>query len=48
VTAVEHLEGEQREREIAGMLGALTDTTWASAREMLAASQKGKQATNGT
>ena len=48
VTAVEQLEGEQREREIAGMLGALTDTTWASAREMLAASQQGKQTAHST
>jgi DNA repair protein RecN (Recombination protein N) len=43
VTAVERLEGEERERELAGMLGALTDSTWASAREMLAASPQDKQ-----
>lgn len=44
VTAVQHLEGEDQEREIAGMLGALTESTWASAREMLATSQAAKRA----
>jgi DNA repair protein RecN (Recombination protein N) len=43
VTGVQLLEGETREREIAGMLGALTDRTHASAREMLAASQVDKR-----
>jgi DNA repair protein RecN (Recombination protein N) len=43
VTAVEQLEGQEREREIAVMLGALTDATWASAREMLTLSQQDKQ-----
>ncbi|MFC2037366.1 DNA repair protein RecN [Chloroflexota bacterium] len=42
VTEVHPLEGEEREHEIAGMLGAITDRTQASAREMLAASQKDK------
>jgi DNA repair protein RecN (Recombination protein N) len=42
VTGVHALEGEMREREIAGMLGAVTDRTHASAREMLAASQADK------
>lgn len=44
VTGVQRLEEEAREREIAGMLGALTDRTQASAREMLVASQADKQA----
>jgi DNA repair protein RecN (Recombination protein N) len=43
VTGVRPLEGDEREVEIAGMLGALTDKTRASAREMLAASQKDKR-----
>ena len=43
VTRVDCLQGEEREREIAGMLGAVTDRTQASAREMLAASQEDKQ-----
>jgi DNA repair protein RecN (Recombination protein N) len=43
VTGVDGLQGMDREQEIAGMLGALTDRTLASAREMLAGSQKGKQ-----
>ncbi len=42
VTGVLPLEGETREREIASMLGALTDRTHASAREMLAASHADK------
>ncbi|MCL7452066.1 MAG: DNA repair protein RecN [Anaerolineae bacterium] len=42
VTAVRHLDGGDRELEIAGMLGAVTDRTEASAREMLAASQAEK------
>lgn len=41
-TEVHLVEGEEREREIAGMLGALTEGTRASAREMLAASQAEK------
>jgi DNA repair protein RecN (Recombination protein N) len=47
VTGVHLLEGETREREIAGMLGALTDRTHASAREMLAASQADKGTPSG-
>jgi DNA repair protein RecN (Recombination protein N) len=44
VTGVDLLESEARECEIAGMLGALTDHTQASAREMMAASRADKQA----
>ncbi len=44
ITSVQLLEDEPREDEIAGMLGAITDRTQASAREMLAASHKDKQA----
>jgi DNA repair protein RecN (Recombination protein N) len=43
VTSVDALDGEAREREIAGMLGTATRRTRASAREMLAASQVEKQ-----
>jgi DNA repair protein RecN (Recombination protein N) len=43
VTGALPLDGEQREREIAGMLGTLTDRTQASAREMLAASRADKR-----
>jgi DNA repair protein RecN (Recombination protein N) len=43
VTAVHLLEGDEREQEIAGMLGAITDRTRASAHEMLLASQEGKR-----
>jgi DNA repair protein RecN (Recombination protein N) len=43
VTSVQPLQGMEREQEIAGMLGAVTEQTRASAREMLAASQRGKQ-----
>ncbi len=39
VTNVQPLEGPAREEELAGMLGAVTDKTLASAREMLAAGQ---------
>lgn len=42
VATVRTLQGEAREQEIAAMLGAVTDRTRASAREMLAASQAGK------
>jgi DNA repair protein RecN (Recombination protein N) len=42
VTEVIRLQGEERERELAGMLGAVTDRTQASAREMLAASRQDK------
>jgi DNA repair protein RecN (Recombination protein N) len=42
VTQVRALEGPEREREIAGMLGVITDQTQASAREMLAASRYDK------
>jgi DNA repair protein RecN (Recombination protein N) len=43
VTAVQYLGGDEREQEIAGMLGAITVRTRASAREMLASSQKVKE-----
>jgi DNA repair protein RecN (Recombination protein N) len=42
VTTVKPLEGKARVLEIAGMLGAVTDRTQASAHEMLAASQREK------
>jgi DNA repair protein RecN (Recombination protein N) len=42
VTAVRPLEGEDRALEVAGMLGAITEQTEASAREMLSASQAQK------
>jgi DNA repair protein RecN (Recombination protein N) len=43
VTGVRSLDSKEREQEIAGMLGAITDKTLASAHEMLVASQKDKQ-----
>jgi len=43
VTQVRLLEGQLREEEIAAMLGTVTDRTYASAREMLAASEVEKQ-----
>ncbi len=43
VTNVHSLAGDEREQELAGMLGALTEQTRASAREMIAASQSDKQ-----
>jgi DNA repair protein RecN (Recombination protein N) len=43
VTIVKSLHGEDREQEIAAMLGAHTKRTQASAREMLGASQQEKQ-----
>ena len=43
VTAVQELHDSDREQELAGMLGALTDKTRASAREMLAVSDADKQ-----
>ena len=42
VTAVRPLDGKDRALEVAGMLGAITDQTEASAREMLSASQAQK------
>lgn len=42
VTSVHPLDGEERERELAGMLGAITDQTRASAREMVTASASDK------
>lgn len=42
VTAVRLLEGDDRALEIAGMLGAVTNQTEASAREMLSASKSEK------
>lgn len=42
VTSVHALDGVDREREIAGMLGVFSERTQASAREMLAASQVDK------
>jgi DNA repair protein RecN (Recombination protein N) len=44
VTRVVDLRGTERELEIASMLGAVTEQTRASAREMLAASESEKQA----
>jgi DNA repair protein RecN (Recombination protein N) len=46
VTAVQPLDGLEREQEIASMLGAVTDRTRASAREMLLTSQKAKEEKN--
>jgi DNA repair protein RecN (Recombination protein N) len=43
VTSVMPLDGENREEELAGMLGAMTEQTRASAREMIAASEANKQ-----
>ena len=43
VTEVQPLEGGTREEEIAAMLGTVTERTHASAREMLASSEKDKQ-----
>jgi DNA repair protein RecN (Recombination protein N) len=43
VTGVCSLDGEEREQEMSGMLGAVTPKSRASAREMLAASQEDKQ-----
>jgi DNA repair protein RecN (Recombination protein N) len=43
VTAVEPLAGESRVQEVAGMLGAITERTQASAREMLVASASDKK-----
>jgi len=42
LTDVRHLDGAEREQELAEMLGALTDKTLASAREILVKSQKDK------
>jgi DNA repair protein RecN (Recombination protein N) len=42
VTNVHPLDGEEQERELAGMLGAITEQTRASAREMVATSQADK------
>ncbi len=43
VTDVHSLDGDDREQELAGMLGALTEQTRAGAREMIAASRADKQ-----
>jgi DNA repair protein RecN (Recombination protein N) len=43
VTSVACVQGQEREQEIAGMLGSVTQRTRASAREMLAASQEKKR-----
>ncbi len=43
VTHVRPLEGQARVEELAGMLGAVTEKTLASAREMLAAGQSGAE-----
>jgi DNA repair protein RecN (Recombination protein N) len=43
VTSVESLESQVRVRELAGMLGAVTEKTRASAKEMLAASRVDKE-----
>jgi DNA repair protein RecN (Recombination protein N) len=42
VTEVQRLDDAERIRELAGMLGTVTDKTQASAREMLVASQQAK------
>ena len=42
VTRVDPLDGEEREQELAGMLGAITEQTRASAREMIAVSEADK------
>ena len=43
VTSVDPLDGEEREQELAGMLGAITEQTRASAREMIAVSEADKR-----
>jgi DNA repair protein RecN (Recombination protein N) len=43
VTSVHFLNGEEREQELAGMLGAITEQTRASAREMIAVSKADKR-----
>jgi DNA repair protein RecN (Recombination protein N) len=43
VTSVDLVDGKEREIELAGMLGTLTEQTRASAREMLLASQQDKK-----
>jgi DNA repair protein RecN (Recombination protein N) len=43
VTSVHPVDGREREIELAGMLGTLTEQTRASAREMLLASQQDKK-----
>ena len=43
VTNVDVVDGKDRETELAGMLGTLTEQTRASAREMLLASQRDKK-----
>lgn len=42
VTAVRRLEGQEREREMAEMMGAVTDVAQATVRELLAASEADK------
>jgi DNA repair protein RecN (Recombination protein N) len=42
VTRVDEVDGNLREQELASMLGAVTERTQASAREMLAASEADK------
>jgi DNA repair protein RecN (Recombination protein N) len=43
VTGVQSLKGDERTREIAGMLGVVTEQTLGSAREMLLASEAAKR-----
>jgi DNA repair protein RecN (Recombination protein N) len=43
VTSVDLVDGKERETELAGMLGTLTEQTRASAHEMLLASQRDKK-----
>ena len=43
VTSVHPLDGKEREEELAGMLGSITEQTRASAREMMAVSAADKQ-----
>ncbi|NIV36339.1 MAG: DNA repair protein RecN, partial [Anaerolineae bacterium] len=43
ITSVQPLDSEEREEELAGMLGAITEQTRASAREMMFAGEANKQ-----
>ena len=43
VTSVDPLDGGEREQELAGMLGAITEQTRASAREMITVSEADKR-----
>ena len=43
ITSIQPLDCEEREQELAGMLGAITDQTLASAREMVTAGEAAKR-----